>query len=389
MSQFKDNKVSDSPTKLRIALLAGNLSLGGAEKQLVYIVKTLIAAGVDVQVYSLTKGEYYEDSLIKLGVPPIWVGKHQSPIFRLITFASYLHKFQPHIIQSIHFFTNLYTTICSPFFGAMPIGSIRGDTHIEMKANRYWSPILLHCPKSLIVNSCIAKDNAKQIGVKPEKIHLLFNVIDLIEHENRMSNQVSEAPIFRHPCALAVGRLTSEKRLDRFLTALARARKSNPHLQGMIIGEGPQLESLKLLAIHLGLHPDGIIFTGSRDDVPALMSRADIFVHTSDHEGFPNVILEAMAASLPVIATPAGEAKNLVIDGVTGYVVPYDDVGLLTDRIIALADSPQLRIQMGTSGLHEVQQKYNFKNFPNQLLTVYHDIAEQQKNRQVMMRLKM
>ena len=91
------------------------------------------------------------------------------------------------------------------------------------------------------------------------------------------------------------------------MTALNIACREAPKLLGIIIGDGPELANLQAFAQQRGLSEENLLFLGRRDDVPAILRRAQIFMLTSDHEGFPNVLLEAMAARLPVITTPAGD----------------------------------------------------------------------------------
>ena len=100
----------------------------------------------------------------------------------------------------------------------------------------------------------------------------------------------------------------------------------------MIVGDGPLWTALHQRAQDLGLLPDGVAFLGRRNDVPALLGSADMLVLSSDHEGCPNVVMEAMAARRPVVTTPAGDAGVLVEDGVSGYVVPFDDVEAMADQ---------------------------------------------------------
>jgi glycosyltransferase involved in cell wall biosynthesis len=104
-------------------------------------------------------------------------------------------------------------------------------------------------------------------------------------------------------------------------------------------------------------------------------------VLTSQREGFPNVLLEAMAASLPVIATPAGETPELVSEGKTGFIIPFDDVQALAERMVILAQSPDLRGRMGAAGRQRVEQQYGFARLGENMMRVYQDVARQRSDR--------
>ena len=174
---------------------------------------------------------------------------------------------------------------------------------------------------------------------------------------------------------MAIGRMCPEKRFDRFLEALARARHAAQELRGMIVGDGPEEPDLRRRAVDLGLLPNDVLFPGRRDDVPALLRQADMLVLSSDYEGFPNVILEAMAARLPVITTPAGDAGVVVEDGISGYVVPSDDIAMMADRMVRLASSQGLRRELGAAGRRRVEQCYSFDGLAERLLSAYETVA--------------
>src|SRR5258706_15129835 len=133
------------------------------------------------------------------------------------------------------------------------------------------------------------------------------------------------------------------------------ARQEVLDLKGILIGDGPERPRLEALANKLGLLPDGLLFLGRRNDVPALLAQASMLVLSSDHEGFPNVLLEAMAARLPVITTPAGDAGLVVQEGITGYVLPFDDIDAMAERMVRLAKSPDLRHTLGEAGRRRVE----------------------------------
>jgi glycosyltransferase involved in cell wall biosynthesis len=374
---------ADAPQRLRVALLAGTLGNGGAEKQLVLLARTLLQANVDVRVYSLTRGEPNEGVLQEIGVKPIWVGRFSSHLLRLGHFSRELFAFRPHIVQATHFYATLYVTIAARLYGGMPIGALRGDAILDVRSvGIVGRPLLQMCP-SIIANSFAAKRNASLYGVSSKKIHVLRNVVDLADFDLRSAVKPS-LDFARRPVAIVVARLIPLKRLDRFLKALSITRRSVPDICGVIVGGGPAKLELDTLRQQLDLDSDCVRFIGHRDDVPAVLRQADMLVATSDQEGCPNVILEAMAARLPVITTPAGDASVLVKEGVTGYVVPFDDVPGIAARMIDLARSLDLRKQLGVAGRECIESLYGFEGFDKRIVGVYRDIAEQQGNQHVL-----
>jgi glycosyltransferase involved in cell wall biosynthesis len=361
---------------LRVALVAGLVGERGAEKQLVYMARALDDAGVDVRIYSLKKEVgFYAPLLSSRGLEPVWVGKSRRPLLRLAALSAELRRYGPDFVQATHFYTNLYATIAGRLAGSIAIGCSRNDVFSEMKDCGRWGRWLLRMPSVLLVNSQAAKRNAESLHLNPDNIHVIGNVIDLQDFDAR---QTRPAPSLAAPgqlVALAVGRLFTQKRFDRFLIALARARATAPDLKGVIVGDGPEWPALESQAKALGLGPANLTFLGRRTDVPALLGHADMLVLSSDHEGFPNVVLEAMAARLPVITTPAGEADLVVQHDETGYVVPFDDTEQMAARMARLADSPVLRRQLGEAGRHRVEQHYSYDNLANRLLSIYRRIA--------------
>lgn len=112
------------------------------------------------------------------------------------------------------------------------------------------------------------------------------------------------------------------------------------------VGEGPLEDEVRRLVADRGL--DGRVdFLGARDDVDSILARSHIFVLPSNWEGFPLTILEAMRAGLPVIASDVGGVREAVVDGVTGYLIPRDDVQALASRLRSLINDDGLRATLG------------------------------------------
>lgn len=365
-----------STEKLRVAFLAGTLGQGGAEKQLFYMVCALREVGVDVFVYCLSRGEFYEKKLIEIGCPPVFLGKSSSPPRRLLAILLQTLKDRPHILQSAHFFGNLYITLVGIARKALIIGAIRNDTLVELEENKFWGHALLKGPSLIISNSSTAKQNA--VGIRNKPIAVLPNVIDLAEFNQSITH--SQNHTTDKVVVVTVARLEKFKNIEDFLIALAISREKKQQITGMVVGDGPERNRLEIISRELNLTPEGVRFLGKRDDIPTFLSHADIFALTSRHEGFPNVILEAMAASLPVVATPAGDTEFIVKDGITGFIVPHNSPEDIAARLIELAGSPKIRKDMGIKGRQRVENLYNFDQLTSELISIYREFARIQGN---------
>jgi len=368
--------------RLRVALVAGTLGQGGAEKQLVYMARALGLAGAEVRVYCLTRGEHHETTLRGMGIEPVWIGRVAHPAVRVVALACALRDFAPHVVQATHAYTNLYATLVAPLYRAVAVGAIRSDVHQERGAYGGWTRWLLRMPPGIIANSHAGAENAAAHGVRGGRVVVIPNVIDLAALDRAAGPTFNAARNRARPIVVAVATFVAVKRLDRFLHALALARRDVGNLEGVLVGDGPEEGCLQRLAAELGLLPAALRFVGRRDPSPVLQD-ANIMLLTSDHEGFPNVLLEGMAASLPIVTTPAGDSGTVVVDGVTGYVVPFDDVAGLAERLVRLTRSPELRRALGRAGRLRVEQEYGVERLPAMLLAAYATFARVQRRGRV------
>jgi glycosyltransferase involved in cell wall biosynthesis len=158
-----------------------------------------------------------------------------------------------------------------------------------------------------------------------------------------------------------VGRLTPIKGVRILLASFSDALKRNPDLRLTLVGDGDDRAALETLAAPLA---DAVQFTGAlnQTDVAQALAQADALVLPSFAEGLPVVLMEAMAAGKPVICTQVAGVRELVEDGVSGYVVPAGDSESLTDRINALANAtPDMRAKMGLAGRAKVKAEFDIR----------------------------
>jgi glycosyltransferase involved in cell wall biosynthesis len=141
------------------------------------------------------------------------------------------------------------------------------------------------------------------------------------------------------PVVGTVGRLESRKGHDVLLAAIDRLRGRRPPPQLVVVGEGPAGEDLRRQVRALGLGAD-VRFTGTLEDVRPVLAATDVFALPSREEGMSNALMEAMAASRPVVATDVGGNGEVLDHGRLGLLVPPDDAMALGDAIGSLLDDP-------------------------------------------------
>jgi len=137
-----------------------------------------------------------------------------------------------------------------------------------------------------------------------------------------------------------------------------------------IVGDGPLRGSLEQQVRALGVSYH-VEFVRRNDDIPGLLADATFLVHTSDSEGCPNVVMEAMACGRAVVATDAGDVPDLVEDGKTGFVVHRRNDSKLVERMATLIANPHLCRQMGEVGCAKVEREFGLSRFVSETLVVY------------------
>jgi glycosyltransferase involved in cell wall biosynthesis len=156
---------------------------------------------------------------------------------------------------------------------------------------------------------------------------------------------------------VAAGRLHVQKRFDVLLEAFAATAREVPAARLAVVGTGKLQEELEAKVRSLGI-ADRVRLAGFRSDVAAVLAAADLFALSSDDEGLPMVVIEAMAAGRAVAATDVGSVRDLVVDGETGLVVPRRDPGALAGAMTALLADDARRGRMGAAGRARVREKY-------------------------------
>ncbi len=166
--------------------------------------------------------------------------------------------------------------------------------------------------------------------------------------------------------------LREGKGIDVLLRAFARVVKAAPGVTLSIAGDGPLRESLQREADSLGLG-SAVHWLGYRDDVSALVSSFDVFVHPALFDALPTAILEAMAAGVPVVASATGGIPEIVTDGVDGLLVPPGDAQGLAAAILRLGNHRTLMREMGQMARARIEAEFSAERWVERLEAIYHE----------------
>jgi len=228
--------------------------------------------------------------------------------------------------------------------------------------------LAMRFPAICIVNSIKAHHDiqADQSAWTPRQRFFVPNPFDL-ESYPAAARRPTEMPY----AMLAIGRLTTQKNWPRLITIMKKfsARVTFPW-RLRICGIGPLRQELEALVHQSGLTAQ-IEFLGFREDIPALIASAHVVVLSSDYEGTPNVVLEAMACQRPVIATAVGDVPYLITDEREGYVVPVEDTEIFVERLIHLATHRELGQRMGAAARARIEREFSRAVSLNATLDVY------------------
>jgi glycosyltransferase involved in cell wall biosynthesis len=211
--------------------------------------------------------------------------------------------------------------------------------------------------------------------IEPPRVQTIYNGLDLADWDT--VSRPAQHP--GRPVITTVGNIRRVKGHDIFIRAAASVVKQFPHASFRIAGEVLEpayFQELETLVRDLDLS-DRLHFAGGVTGLREYLSAADIFVLPSRSEGFSNAIVEAMAASLPVVATNVGGNAEAVQDGVSGFVVPSEDTAALATAIVRLLSDPVKARAMGAAGKKLAAEKFTTDAMMRQITQIYARVLSQ------------
>lgn len=385
MTKQLDMAVCGSKPPIRLLYLIEHLDLGGAERTVVDLAKRIDKNKFQVTVCLYRDYGIFYPELKELGIKVIFLQKDiLSRYFKALPFIlripffiiesmifvfrlkELIEKNKINIVHSFLFSGNLWGRVVALLSGRFIMITSERTTTEKRRFKKHIIINKLLAPFSDLITAnshAVAKIVVKNQNVIPEKIVVIPNALKFCDQSNRNILFNPNKPKFGHtrPLLIAVGRLERVKRFDLLLYAIKNCLERFPEINCWLIGDGKETKNLKDLVKKLGLD-NHITFLGTRTDVRLLVTHADLMVSTSEREGFPMAILEAISENVPVVATDVGGTKELVENDISGILVEPNNLNSITDGIYKMLKNKNLAKKLADTALEEAKKKFSMES---------------------------
>jgi glycosyltransferase involved in cell wall biosynthesis len=293
-----------------------------------------------------------------------------------LNLARHLRHHRVQVAHAFDFYTNL-TLIPAARLARVPvvIGSHRQLGDLLTPAQFRVQAAVFRWSDAVVSNSQAAANRLIAAGLSPNKIAVIGNALP--------AEVFSAAPagLSKRPDALRVGMVARMnhryKNQSGFLRIAARIHQRMPNVEFVLVGDGPLRQELEREAANLGLGASAI-FLGDRQDMPAVLASLDVAVNTSDSESLSNVILEAMAAALPVVAYQVGGNSEL-LSPQRGALIPAGNEAAFADALQKLLGDSALRQQLGGNARQFAQENFSLDHVRQRYAELYAALLEKKR----------
>lgn len=363
----------------KIMIVMSAIDVGGAQRFCLNLAMYLSSIDYDYQVVFLRKGKSKElrEEFVqhKIKFEELKCESVTSSLPKLI---SILHKERPDIILSSVGNVDFITSVARIFTPCSKL--LLRKANVIFDNQRRWTNRLKLKFESLVCTKMIALTNEMredyiQYGFTLNKSIVINNMIDMNYIKKRCREEHEIFPWFsmgQGKILIANARMVPEKRYDILIVAFRIVRNEFPDTKLIILGDGKLREDIeKKISPDLR---DNVALLGFQNNPYYYLMNSDIFVLTSDYEGFPNVLIEAMACGLPVVSTNSKTGpKEIVKDGFDGYVVPRGDAKALAESIMKLISNDNLTDEFSKNAIGE-SKRYSVEYIAKQYVELFEDL---------------
>ncbi len=286
-------------------------------------------------------------------------------------------KYDIQVLQSHGYKAHMLFFVLKYLTGLPWVAYVHGWTAENWKIKLYNSidKFLFRFADRIVVVSSDLTGKLNPKWIDPNKVTTVKNAIEPLVC-GRHNNIRDAYSLSRNDLLIGViGRFSPEKGQLYFVEAMAIVVNKIKNVKALLVGDGQQKQLLQTKANELNIL-DHMVFTGFQDDVAPFYDAVDLIVLPSLSEGMPNVALEAMMFGKPVVATSVGGVPEVVIDGVTGKLVPAQNPERLAEAILAVLENPVLLETYGKAGKKRVLEEFDPYKRAQQMVSVYEQLNE-------------
>jgi glycosyltransferase involved in cell wall biosynthesis len=286
------------------------------------------------------------------------------------------------IVHAHDYKTNVLAWLLSRSVKVTPLSTVHGWTGHSARERWLYYPldkrVLRMFPRVIAVSSDARRELVKR-GARPENVRVVLNGIDHRAFRRDRSREQAvrrELGFVENDFVIgAVGRVEPQKRFELLLEAFASLRTKHPRMKLMIVGAGSRLGALHEQSRRFGFG-DSCRLLGNRSDIADLHNAFNLFVQSSDYEGTPNAVLEAMAFESPVVATSAGGTAEIVRSGIDGLIVATGDSRVIADAIESVLRDPDAARARAASARRRVETDLSFEARMNAVEAIYVELFQ-------------
>ena len=358
---------------MKVVHLLKVTGVGGAEQHLLTLLPSLRERGIDARVLSLDAGAdsaRFHARLDDHDIPwrRVHCGSDVSPRLAARVIRA-VGAERPDLLHTHMVHGDVYGSLAAHALRVPFVSTRHNDDRYLLGPFRYVDRAAMHSVRTIIAISDAVRLFHVRSRLPAEKLETIHYGLDTIpETPSELRPEEAGIPAGA-PLVLAIGRLIAQKDHATMLEAFARVLQSQPDARLAILGWGPLDARIRERARSLEL-ADSVLVLG-RVEPRDWLARADVFVHTSRWEGFGIVLLEAMLASLPVVATRVSAIPEIVADGETGVLAPAGDSAAIAAHLSALLGDAERRRVLGANGLRRAHEQFSVARMTGRTLAVY------------------
>ena len=349
--------------RLRVMQITWSLVAGGSEVYALKLASNLDARRFESLMCAMDQGGKLEGEIDRLGIPRFIMVRKPGIDWRMMfKLRRLFRQNKVDVIHTHHFNQLFYSALAAKLSGVRVIHTEHDIA--QYKQNPRLRTLLkmcsMACDRIVAVGVEVEAYLRDEIGITPQKLCVARAGVELSPTDARAEMRRELGLASDDRVAAIVARLSPEKNHVLLLSAFAEVVKQMPQAKLVIVGEGPEQAAIIEAIERLGLG-GRVNMLGVRRDVSQILSACDAFVLSSNREGLPIAVLEAMAASKPIVATDVGDLNLLVKNDQTGRLVPPGDATQLAEGLCEVLGDPANAERMGKAARDLVARDFSLE----------------------------